>query len=103
RGRAARRCVSGSSGVCDNRPVTPPPVRTVVHLMRHGEVHNPDGILYGRLDGYHLSELGREMAELAARHLADHDVTHVVASSLTRARETATPIAESHGVPITTD
>jgi broad specificity phosphatase PhoE len=71
--------------------------------MRHGEVHNPDGILYGRLDGYHLSELGREMAELAARHLADHDVTHVVASSLTRARQTATPIAESHGIPITTD
>ena len=35
-----------------------PPV-TVVHLMRHGEVHNPDGILYGRLPGYLLSELGR--------------------------------------------
>jgi broad specificity phosphatase PhoE len=83
--------------------VTAPPDRTVVHLLRHGEVHNPDGILYGRLDGYHLSELGREMAELAARHLADHDVTHVVASSLTRAQETARPIAESHGLQITTD
>ena len=83
--------------------MTAPPTRTVVHLLRHGEVHNPDGVLYGRLDGYHLSELGREMAELAARHLADHDVTHVVASSLTRAQETAQPIAQSHGVAITTD
>jgi broad specificity phosphatase PhoE len=71
--------------------------------MRHGEVHNPEGVLYGRLDGYHLSDLGREMAELAARHLADHDVTHVVASSLTRAQETARPVAESHGLAITTD
>ena len=77
--------------------------RTAVHLMRHGEVHNPEGVLYGRLDGYHLSELGREMAQAAARHLEDHDVTHVVASSLTRAQETATPIATSHGLTITTD
>jgi broad specificity phosphatase PhoE len=74
-----------------------------VHLLRHGEVHNPDGVLYGRLDGYHLSTLGLEMAQLAARHLADHDITHVVASSLTRAQETARPIAESHGLSITTD
>jgi broad specificity phosphatase PhoE len=77
--------------------------RTAVHLLRHGEVHNPDGVLYGRLDGYHLSELGTRMAQAAARHLEDHDVTHVVASSLTRAQETAAPIAASHGVPITVD
>jgi len=77
--------------------------RTVVHLMRHGEVHNPDGVLYGRLDGYHLSDLGHEMARTVADHLADHDVTHVVASSLLRAQETATPVAEAHGVEITTD
>ena len=32
---------------------------TVVHLLRHGEVHNPEGVLYGRRDGYHLSDLGR--------------------------------------------
>jgi broad specificity phosphatase PhoE len=79
------------------------PQRTVVHLMRHGEVHNPDGVLYGRLDGYHLSDLGHEMARTVADHLADHDVTHVVASSLLRAQETATPVAEAHGIPITTD
>ena len=31
--------------------------RTLVHLVRHGEVHNPDKVLYGRLDGFHLSDL----------------------------------------------
>jgi broad specificity phosphatase PhoE len=79
------------------------PVRTVVHLLRHGEVHNPEGVLYGRLDGYHLSDLGRQMAEMVGRHLADHDVTLVVASSLTRAQETAAPIAAEHGLQVTTD
>ena len=79
------------------------PTRTVVHLLRHGEVHNPGRVLYGRLEGYHLSELGRQMAELVARHLADHDVTLVVASSLTRAQETAAPIAAEHGLAVTVD
>ncbi|MET7379970.1 histidine phosphatase family protein [Streptomyces sp. NPDC005526] len=76
---------------------------TVVHLMRHGEVENPDGILYGRLPGYHLSELGRQMAERVAEHLASRDVTHVVASPLERAQETATPIAKAHGLDLATD
>ncbi|MGW1402155.1 histidine phosphatase family protein [Streptomyces sp. NPDC002405] len=76
---------------------------TVVHLMRHGEVENPDGILYGRLPGYHLSELGREMAERVAEHLAPRDITYVVASPLERAQETATPIAKAHGLDIATD
>ena len=79
------------------------PVRTVVHLLRHGEVHNPGGVLYGRLDGYPLSDLGRQMAEMVASHLADHDITLVVASSLTRAQETAAPIAASHGLEVTVD
>jgi broad specificity phosphatase PhoE len=78
-------------------------VRTVVHLLRHGEVHNPEGVLYGQLDGYHLSELGQQMAQAVARHLADHDVTLVVASSLLRAQETAKPVADAHGLPVTTD
>ena len=76
---------------------------TVVHLMRHGEVHNPEGVLYGRLDGFHLSELGREMARLVAAHLETNDITHVVASPLDRAQETAAPIAVDHEVEITTD
>ncbi|MCE1179796.1 MAG: histidine phosphatase family protein [Micrococcales bacterium] len=79
------------------------PLRTVVHLMRHGEVHNPDGVLYGRLPEFHLSELGRQMAHLTAAHLADHDITLVVASPLERAQETAEPVARAHGLPILTD
>ncbi|MFB6814663.1 histidine phosphatase family protein [Streptomyces sp. NPDC056347] len=76
---------------------------TVVHLMRHGEVHNPDGVLYGRRPGYHLSELGRRMADRVAEHLAGRDITHVVASPLERAQETATPIAKTHDLELATD
>ncbi len=77
--------------------------RTVVHLMRHGEVANPDGILYGRLPGYHLSELGLRMADRVAEHLSSRDVTYVVASPLERAQETATPIAKAHDLDLDTD
>ncbi|WTW96735.1 histidine phosphatase family protein [Streptomycetaceae bacterium NBC_01309] len=76
---------------------------TIVHLMRHGEVHNPEGVLYGRLPDYHLSELGVKMAERVADHLASRDITHVVASSLDRAQETASPIAARHGLEVATD
>lgn len=76
---------------------------TTVHLLRHGEVDNPQGVLYGRMDGYHLSELGHEMARRVADALADHDVAHVVASPLERAQETARPVAERHGLTIGTD
>ena len=60
-------------------------------------------MLYGRLPGYHLSELGRKMADRVAEHLAERDITHVVASPLERAQETATPIAEAHGLDLATD
>jgi broad specificity phosphatase PhoE len=70
--------------------------KTIVHLLRHGEVHNPDGILYGRIPGFGLSDLGREMALAAAESLSGRDVVHVGASPLQRAQETAEPIAASH-------
>lgn len=76
---------------------------TTIHLVRHGEVHNPARILYGRLPGYHLSELGRTMAERVADHLASHDVVHVAASPLERAQETAQPVAQRHGLKVVTD
>jgi broad specificity phosphatase PhoE len=76
---------------------------TVVHLLRHGEVHNPEGVLYGRRDGYHLSELGRQMAEKVAGALTERDITHVRSSPLERAQETAAPTAASHGLEIVTD
>jgi broad specificity phosphatase PhoE len=77
--------------------------RTTVHVMRHGEVHNPEGILYGRLAGYHLSERGRAQAQKVADALADRDIVHVVASPLQRAQETAAPIAARHGLSVDTD
>jgi len=76
---------------------------TTVHLMRHGEVHNPEGVLYGRLPDYHLSDRGRMMAARIAEHLADRPVTVVVASPLERAQETAAPIAAEHGVSVDVD
>ncbi len=77
--------------------------RTIVHLLRHGEVHNPDGVLYGRLPDFHLSELGRQMADRVAEVTADRDITVITASPLERAQETAAPAAAIHGLPITTD
>jgi broad specificity phosphatase PhoE len=63
----------------------------LVHLVRHGEVENPTGVLYGRLDGFGLSERGHRMAELAAASLAGHDIRSVTASPLQRTRESAAP------------
>lgn len=77
--------------------------RTTVHLLRHGEVHNPGGILYGRLPGFHLSENGRNQAEIVAKSLADADVAVVIASPLERAQETAAPLAALHDVEVRTD
>jgi broad specificity phosphatase PhoE len=76
---------------------------TVVHLLRHGEVYNPEGVLYGRLPGYHLSEVGRQMAERVAETMKDRDITYLVASPLERAQETARPSAEALGLEIVTD
>jgi broad specificity phosphatase PhoE len=77
--------------------------KTVVHVLRHGEVFNPGKILYGRLPDFHLSELGVQMAKAAAQAVADRDVTHVVASPLERAQETAEPFAAQFGLDIATD
>lgn len=66
---------------------------TRVHLLRHGQVENPDRVLYGRLPGYHLSALGVRMAETAAEYLKDVPLTHLRCSPLERARETMAPVA----------
>ncbi len=76
---------------------------TVVHLLRHGEVHNPDRILYGRLPGFRLSDAGRRQAETVARFLAGADLGAVVASPMQRAQETAAPIAATHALQVGTD
>ncbi|HHU39726.1 MAG TPA: histidine phosphatase family protein [Propionibacterium sp.] len=69
---------------------------TIVHVCRHGQVENPDHVLYGRAPGYGLSDLGRRMAERLAEHFADAPLDRLVASPLQRARETLAPIAERH-------
>lgn len=89
-------------------------VQTRVHLVRHGEVHNPEGILYGRIPGFRLAERGERMAERVADYFAGRvapdgvpprrsDVALVVASPLERAQQTATPIAEAFGLPLAID
>lgn len=84
----------------------PPPASTattVVHLLRHGEVHNPDGVLYGCLPGFHLSEDGRLMAKAAAGFLAGRDVAVLLSSPLDRAVETAAPLTAQFGLELTID
>ncbi len=77
--------------------------RTVVHLLRHGEVDNPERILYGRLPGFHLSELGQRMAERVAGFFAGRDVVQVVSSPLERARETAAATAAARELEVRID
>ncbi|MCL2453951.1 MAG: histidine phosphatase family protein [Micrococcales bacterium] len=82
---------------------------TTVHLLRHGEVHNPEGVLYGRLPGFRLSELGEAMAQMVADDLAGErdgpraDVALVIASPLERAQQTALPLAERFGLTVGSD
>ena len=75
-------------------------MKTVVHLLRHGEVFNPTGILYGRMPGFSLSDLGRQMAQRVADTIADRDIVRVVASPLERAQQTAAPLASTLGLEI---
>jgi broad specificity phosphatase PhoE len=76
---------------------------TVVHLLRHGEVHNPGKVLYGRLPGYNLSVVGEAMAVAAAEWLTGKDVTHLVSSPLERAQQTAAPVAKALSLPVAID
>lgn len=69
---------------------------TTVHLCRHGQVYNPDHILYGRQPGFGLSDLGRAMAERLGEYFEDVAITHLRCSPLQRAQETMAPIAARH-------
>jgi broad specificity phosphatase PhoE len=71
-----------------------------VHLVRHGQVHNPMRKVYGRQAGWSLSEKGRLQAEEAARALAGRGVAALYSSPLERARETAAILAGALGVPV---
>ena len=76
---------------------------SLIHLVRHGEVYNPEGILYGRLPGFHLSELGQRMAAAAAGELTGHPIAALYASPLQRAQESAAPWSAKFGLDIVTE
>ena len=78
-------------------------IASTVHVVRHGEVHNPESILYGRQPGWRLSERGEAMAEAVAKWTSELSLGAIHSSPLERAQQTATPIAKSHGLEITTD
>ena len=78
---------------------------TRIHLVRHGEVSNPEGVLYGRLPNFQLSPLGHEMAQLASDALwqSGAKVSRLIVSPLQRTLESAKPIAARFNVPIETE
>ena len=76
---------------------------TIVHLVRHGEVHNPTPVLYGRLPSFHLSSRGASQAAATAASFAGHDVAYLAASPLTRAQETSRPFVDVTGLQVETD
>ncbi len=76
---------------------------STIHLMRHGEVFNPQGVLYGRMPGYHLSDHGQAMAQRVGEVLSSHDIRAVVASPLERAQESAAPTAAAFGLQVRSD
>ncbi|MBK0866234.1 MAG: histidine phosphatase family protein [Saccharopolyspora sp.] len=79
------------------------PVKTIVHFLRHGEVYNPEQVLYGRLPGYRLSDQGERQAKTVAEFLTGRPVTHVAASPLQRAQQTAEPITAAFALDVHTD
>jgi len=76
---------------------------SLVHLVRHGEVDNPEGVVYAALPGFRLSERGRAQTLQTARHLGSQPVVAVWSSPLERALETASIIAGRFGVPVMVD
>ena len=78
-------------------------ISSTVHVLRHGEVHNPESILYGRQPGWRLSERGIAMAEAVADWSKNLSLGAIHASPLERAQQTAAPIAEKHKLEIKSD
>ena len=67
-----------------------------IFFVRHGEVHNPDKIFYGRLPRFRLSSTGEEQAAAAAAVLAIEPIAAIFTSPLLRARQTGRIIAQEH-------
>jgi broad specificity phosphatase PhoE len=69
-------------------------VRSRLYLIRHADVENPNKVLYGHLDGFQLSALGRAQAAALGDRLQSEDLSRIVSSPLDRAVETARLINE---------
>jgi broad specificity phosphatase PhoE len=80
---------------------------TVIHLLRHGEVENPQKVIYERLPDFHLSLRGQKMAEQVGRYIKGHQelsqITHIISSPLDRTVETASPVAKALNLELHTD
>ena len=76
---------------------------TRLYLIRHGEVYNPQGIIYGRLPGFGLSERGRRQLAEAADALGEVPPAVLYASPMQRAQESAAILAERFSLPVRTD
>ncbi len=76
-----------------------------LHLVRHGEVFNPERVLYGRLPGYSLSERGEQMAAAAADFLAERGrpIAAIHSSPLERTQQSAAPLATLTGHTVQLD
>ena len=74
-----------------------------VHVVRHGEVENPNKILYGRQSGWFLSKRGEEMAKVLGDWARPLNIAAVHASPLERAQQTAKPMADAHNLEIKID
>lgn len=72
---------------------------TNIYLVRHGEVHNPKGILYGRLPRFKLSEKGKKQIEDTAEFLKDKSVTAIYSSPMLRTRQSALIIQNKLNLP----
>ena len=107
--REAERAAVPAPGDAPELPAPPVESRrggapaVTVHLLRHGEVHNPEGVLYGRLPGYHLSEDGHRMAEVVAEALRGRPIVVLRSSPLERTQETIAPTAAVTGVEVQLD
>lgn len=80
-------------------------VASQLHLVRHGEVFNPDRVLYGRLPNFRLTELGVKMASAAANEIASRGrtISRLIASPLQRTQESAAPLSSALDLPVTLD
>ena len=75
----------------------------VIHFVRHGEVHNPEKILYGLQPGWRLSERGIQMAQVVAQWSKNLNLGAIHSSPLQRAQETVAPVIDTHKLQLTTD